>query len=206
MSVNAESEEHTKETVIDITSDSEEIVEAGTEEAAESRSCSRSVYYREGYRMREVCVRLSDISKTMSTPGSLNTSPAPVKRGRGRPRKSVSVSTPGLEEKSSPKITSFFKKKGLQESENSSACESLVKIRFSSPAKTAHLSETSLNSPSQRTQVKKTRKGMFRYQCNNGYKLFGQSRVYCTKQGWNILSPPFCSSKSAANVKLVKYS
>ena len=154
MSVNAESEEHTKETVIDITSDSEEIVEAGTEEAADSHSCSRSVYYREGYRMREVCVRLSDISKTMSTPGSLNTSPAPVKRGRGRPRKSVSVSTPGSEEKSSPKITSFFKKKVLTESENSSACESPVKIRFSSPAKTAHLSETSLNSPSQRTQVK----------------------------------------------------
>ena len=47
----------------------------------------------------------------------------------------------------------------------------------------------------QRTQVKKTRKGMFRYQCNNRYKLYGQSRVYCTKKGWNINSPPFCSSK-----------
>ena len=34
-----------------------------------------------------------------------------------------------------------------------------------------------------------------RFSCNRGYRLVGQHRVYCTRRGWNLNTPPVCASK-----------
>ena len=36
---------------------------------------------------------------------------------------------------------------------------------------------------------------MCRFSCNRGYRLVGQHRVYCTRRGWNLNTPPVCASK-----------
>ena len=64
-------------------------------------------------RMREVSVRLTDIRKMRPELAALTTSPVPVKRGRGRPRKSLTQS---------PKITTYFSSKAaLNESDHGSS-------------------------------------------------------------------------------------
>lgn len=96
----------------DRTSDKE--VSSDQDCEAETRSCSPSL---DSFpRMREVSVRLTDIRKTRpDLEAMMSPSPVPVKRGRGRPRKSLTQS---------PRITNFFSSKTAALNNESDNCSS----------------------------------------------------------------------------------
>ena len=117
--------------------------EVNSELEAVTRSCSPDL---SSLRIREVSVRLTDIRKMR--PGLEAMSPIPVKRGRGRPRKS---------QNQSPKITKFFSPKtALNESDN---CWSDTSASEKADRKRSLLSDVNqIPSPRSRTPARGSRR------------------------------------------------